>query len=307
MVPKPFNKFETTPADDHFDEAPAVVIVTPYSTGSCIAQEIQKRGYKLICLWSAGFSEQMKTHVPASCKTGDVVLSYDLELDEQETLDATAQLVVDAASKKNYSIVACLCGGEAGVDLADALSERLGLLSNCTDIPNRRDKKAQQELIKAAGLRSIHQAAGKKFSDVKEFLKSESYPVVVKPLDSAGSDGVKLCHSFEEAKEHFENLTGDYVLVNGGSCDEVLCQEFLKGKEYVVDHVSRDGVHKTVMIWAYDKHAVNGAAFVYFGAVPIDSDSPEAKVLIPYARGVLDALGMKHGPSHGEIILTPDG
>lgn len=39
----------------------------------------------------------------------------------------------------------------------------------------------------------------------------------------------------------------------------------------------------------------------------MDSESPEAKVLIPYARGVLDALGIQNGPTHGEVILTKDG
>ena len=63
---------------------------------------------------------------------------------------------------------------------------------------NRRDKKVQQELVKAAGIRSVRQAAGKTFTDVEEFLKTESYPVVLKPTDSAGTDGVKLCHDFEE-------------------------------------------------------------------------------------------------------------
>lgn len=61
------------------------------------------------------------------------------------------------------------------------------------------------------------------------------------------------------------------------------------------------------MLWVYDKRPRNGSQFVYFGMLPIDSESEEAKVLIPYTRGVLDALGMKHGPSHGEIILTKDG
>jgi len=35
--------------------------------------------------------------------------------------------------------------------------------------------------------------------------------------------------------------------------------------------------------------------------------SMEAKILVPYARGVLDVLGVKNGPSHGEVILTPTG
>lgn len=52
---------------------------------------------------------------------------------------------------------------------------------------------------------------------------------------------------------------------------------------------------------------VNGASFVYFGDVPHDSMSEESKLLIPYTRKVLDALGVKNGPSHGEIIMTEDG
>uniref|UniRef100_A0A7R9VNH8 ATP-grasp domain-containing protein n=1 Tax=Pseudictyota dubia TaxID=2749911 RepID=A0A7R9VNH8_9STRA len=128
----------------------------------------------------------------------------------------------------------------------------------------------------------------------------------MKPVDSAGSDGVKLCHSFAEAKEHFHHLKRT-TMVNGGECTTVLCQEYLRGKEYVVDHVSRDGVHKSVMTWLYDKKPANGASFVYFGVVPVDSESPEAKAMIPYIRAVLDVLGVRNGPSHGEIIMTEDG
>lgn len=86
-----------------------------------------------------------------------------------------------------------------------------------------------------------------------------------------------------------------------------MCQEFLRGKEYVVDSVSRDGVHKTMNVWVYDKRPANGSAFVYFGMLPIDSLSLEAKLLIKYTNKVLDALGMKNGATHAEVILTPSG
>merc|ERR1712019_224801 len=33
----------------------------------------------------------------------------------------------------------------------------------------------------------------------------------------------------------------------------------------------------------------------------------EAQELIPYVRGVLDALGIKNGPSHGEVMMTQRG
>jgi len=41
--------------------------------------------------------------------------------------------------------------------------------------------------------------------------------------------------------------------------------------------------------------------------VPVDPNSMEAKILVPYARDVLDVLGVKNGPSHAEVILTPTG
>merc|ERR1719272_745570 len=60
-------------------------------------------------------------------------------------------------------------------------------------------------------------------------------------------------------------------------------------------------------MWKYDKRTVNGAAFVYFGKLPVPADSAEAQLLIPYTRGVLDAIGIKNGPTHGEVMMTADG
>merc|ERR1712048_61212 len=142
----------------------------------------------------------MKTHIPEAC--GKV--EYLAEIDQQGSLEITKEVIHKVTGK--CRIVACIAGGEAGVDYADALSEYLGLLTNGTDIPNRRDKKIQQELIHDAGLRSVCQCAGSEFCEVENFLKTEEYPLVLKPTESAGSDGVKLCHDFTEAKEHFELL-----------------------------------------------------------------------------------------------------
>ena len=227
------------------EAAGLVLMVDPYSTGCLIAQEISRRGYLIAAVWSDGFSPEMKLHIPQSCGK----LDWCAEFDEAKTLEETAERAREAA--KETEIVACIAGGEAGVDLADRLSEYLKLPTNGTDIPNRRDKKIQQELAKEAGLRSVRQAGGTKFEEVEEFLKTEPFPVVLKPIESAGSDGVKLCNTFEEAKEHFEILMKSQM-VNGGNCPAVLCQEFLRGKEYVVDHVSLNGEHRTTMVWGKD-------------------------------------------------------
>merc|ERR1712048_1384612 len=134
----------------------------------------------------------------------------------------------------------------------------------------------------------------------------ESFPIVLKPVEGGGSFGVKLCTTKEEAKAHFQFLM-DFQRKKGAQDAAVLCQEFLKGQEYVVDHVSCDGVHKCMMVYVYDKRPTNGAAFVYYGMIPVDSNSEVAKQLIKYTQGVLDALELNNGPSHGEVMMTSDG
>ena len=93
-----------------------VILVDPYSTGCVLAKEMMKRNYSIMALWTNGFSEEMKTHVPGSCGK----MEYYCEIDEGETLEETAKIVNEASGE--HVIVACLAGGEAGVDLADARS-----------------------------------------------------------------------------------------------------------------------------------------------------------------------------------------
>ena len=113
---------------------------------------IMINGVKHHSVWTKGFSPIMKTHVPESCRD----LTYIAQVDELEswTLEQLIIAIDTAASnhavslgrpKEYYSIVACIAGGEAGVDMADVLSERLGLMSNGTqgDFAKRRDKKVQ--------------------------------------------------------------------------------------------------------------------------------------------------------------------
>jgi hypothetical protein len=145
-------------------ELPIVVMVDPYSTACVVAQELQKRGYLIVALWTIGFAEEMKTHIPKSCGK----MEYFGQIDQQPNShsDTLSELLQVADGRTIYG---CVAGGEAGVDYADVFSEYLEkeriksgtsndkILSNGTSIPNRRDKYIQQELCKQAGLRSVRQ------------------------------------------------------------------------------------------------------------------------------------------------------
>ena len=86
-----------------------------------------------MALWTKGFAEEMKSHIPLSVGK----MNYYAEISEADTLADTVAAVYKAADQ--FRVVAVLAGGEAGVDLADALSERMELRTNGTVIPNKRD------------------------------------------------------------------------------------------------------------------------------------------------------------------------
>ena len=284
-----------------------VVIINPYSTGSCIAHEFMQRGFAVMALWTSGFPDAMRKYIPMTVSINGK-LEYVSQVTEEKTLEETlAALEKEAGDLK---IISILAGDESGVDLADALTEKLDLPATNGTAVAKRDKKLQQEILEQVGLSSMRQAGGSDFSEISFFLKKEAYPIVLKPNKTApGSDGgVKLCHKFEDAKEHFQFLMSSQTVANAAEVPAVLAQEFLRGKEYVVDHVSRDGLHKTMMIWYNDKRPANGANnSVYFGAVPVDPKSREARILIPYVRMALSAMGVMYGPSSTEVILAADG
>jgi biotin carboxylase len=66
-------------------------------------------------------------------------------------------------------------------------------------VPNRRQEDPARARRSCGSLRSV-QAGGSSLA-TGALSQVQTYPVVLKPIDSAGSDGVKLCHTFEEAKD----------------------------------------------------------------------------------------------------------
>merc|ERR1712217_992619 len=277
-----------------------IAVCDPVSTGGAIAAELSSRGYQMIKVWTSAVTEEFKDHVPSVAKT----MAWLGEITEKQTIEETCAEVKALVGERE--LVGVIVGGETGVILADELSEALGLRTNGTACKGRRNKSEQQKLVKAAGLRSTREASGTVLADVQDFLKAEPMPCIVKPTESCGSDGVKKCRSIEEAEAHFELLMRSQKKAGAQDC-AVICQEFLAGKEYVVDHVSRDGKHKTVMVWVYDKRPTNGGEFVYYNMLPVESSDPIAQKLIDYTRGVIDALDIKHGPTHAEVMMTSDG
>ena len=279
----------------------AIVVVDTFSTGAAIADILYRKGYDVIRVLSENISEDLLSMV-----LDGLIVEYVHTIVQQSSVKSEDPItdIVNQLRSLNIPILAILPGAETGVELADQLSERMGLLSNGTNLSEaRRNKYFMGERVRSCGIRAVKQLRATTWSEIENYImewKPQPFKVIVKPVDSAGSDDVTLCCSMEEVQNSYGSIIGK---VNGlGSSNIcVLVQEYLEGQEYVIDMVSRDGVHVCAAIWAYDRRAVNGAHFVCFGQRLLTADEPRCRELIEYQKKVITALGIKHGPTHGEV------
>jgi hypothetical protein len=137
--------------------------------------------------------------------------------------------------------------------------------------------------------------------------------VVVKPVRGVGSHDVYLCDDPDSVAVAFDRIHGSGVFGSPGRRHgAVLVQEFARGQEYAIDTVSRDGELKIVAVWKYDKRPANGAPFVYYATRLFDDsddsgEEPICPALYAYLESCLQALDVRWGITHSEVIVTPDG
>ncbi|MCI3934988.1 ATP-grasp domain-containing protein [Streptomyces sp. AN091965] len=201
-----------------------------------------------------------------------------------------------------------IAGTENGVELADALSERLGLATNGTaQSRDRRDKGRMAEALRRAGLRAaVDHRASDPSEAVAWAVAQDQWPVVVKPVDSAGTENVHFCHDSAAVRSAAEKILGTVNRV-GSVNRQLLVQQYLKGEQYYVNTVSADGGHYVAEIWSDETKEIEGAAVVSDREDLLPRSGERQEAIVAYVRDVLDALGLKWGPAHTEIMVTAAG
>ncbi|MDO5286562.1 MAG: ATP-grasp domain-containing protein [Actinomycetia bacterium] len=203
--------------------------------------------------------------------------------------------------------VAVLAGGECGVELADELAERLGLPGNGTRLSEaRRNKYVQVEAVRARGLRATRQLLVRDADQLRAWHADLGRRVVVKPLRSAGNDGVRFCASPHESVAAYQAILAADTIFSEPNTGAV-AQELIVGTEYVVNTVSWDGQHRVTDVWRYTKLSANQITDRVSAAVSVAPGHSAWPSLTSYALEVLEALEIQYGPAHLEIILTREG
>ncbi|WP_030184452.1 ATP-grasp domain-containing protein [Streptomyces sp. NRRL S-813] len=274
---------------------PCIVMVDAYAAVRSLVLAFREQGCSIVRVQSTRevpYVYRAAPFVPEDF-VADIVHDGDLEA----TLEAVTA----------YAPVAVVSGGESGVEFADLLAQRLGLPGNGTALSAaRRDKHLMVEAVRAAGLRAARQLRATDADELAAWHRALGGRIVVKPPRSAGSQGVFFCDTPEESAAAFAVLAdADDVFSqpNRGA----VAQEYLPGTEYMVNTVSRDGRHHLCDVWRTGRLSANGVVDLCDALSLIDSGSRAVAPLREYAFQVLDALGIRHGPAHLEIRMTPGG
>ncbi len=212
-------------------------------------------------------------------------------------------------SLENRRIACVVPGSELGVELAEELSIALHLPSNPAGTGSRcRNKFLTGETLRENGIRSAAQGKIKNKEEAYHWIKAYgSWPIVVKPLDSAGADGFHLCQNADEVMRALDSILGANNLF-GSVNREALIQEYLVGDEYIVNTVSQDASHYIQSFMIYGKREdANGRLIFETYSLLRPSECPHAEEIFEYARNVLDVLQIRQGAAHLEIVQTAKG
>jgi biotin carboxylase len=272
-----------------------VAIVDAYSTGRYFAPQFQAKGYRCV-------------HVQSSPTIPAIYAPTYRPADFIDNIVHTGGAAATATAVARHRPVALIAGIESGVELADQLSERLGLRTNGTERSSaRRNKFHMGETVKAAGLPTASQVLAADRDTLLDWYALEGAGrVVVKPVSSVGNDGIFFCDNEKEVLNAFDTLM-DTDSALGLHNNAVLAQEYLLGVEYYVNTVSLDGVHYVTDLHSTRHLNINGVRDLLGGSCLLPRHGPEQDQLVAYTFGVLDALGVRNGPAHTEVKLTADG
>jgi biotin carboxylase len=204
-----------------------------------------------------------------------------------------------------------IAGAETGVELADRLAPLV-----CPQVANvpalaaaRRDKWAMAQAVAAAGIPHLRQTCSDDPAAVAQWLREEGLEgarLVLKPPKSAGTDDVHLVPPGGDWKAVFDQIIGR-VNKTGIRNDAVLVEEFAEGAELLVDGYSVGGRHGLVDACRYTKGSRGDRIGIYDRVDFLPADHPDVLAAWPYVRRVLDAVGIRNGCSHTEVMLTPAG
>ncbi len=274
------------------------IVVDPLSTGRDYPGAFRAAGVRPVAVLSPGAPNEAMRHTwhPEDVEAVHV---HDGDLPRL------------AARLRRYDPLCVVVGCESGVELYDSLVELVR--PGTGNVPElawaRRDKWGMARALAAAGVPHLRQNCSADPVELDRWIQASGLagrPLVVKPPKSGSTDNVHLVQPGQDWRPFFDVIFGQ-TNVTGQRNDAVLVQEYAEGTEYLVDSYSVDGRHGLVDVCRYAKSRREDRIGLYDRVEFLPPDHPDVARVWPYTRDVLDAVGIRNGCGHTEVMLTRNG
>lgn len=209
--------------------------------------------------------------------------------------EATVQQTADWLRRKGLKPDRVECLWEPGVVLAARMREAF-------DVPGLRvgqaqafrDKETMKSTLDAHGVRTPHHYRASSTVQVQEAAAKVGYPLIIKPIDGAGSADTYVVHSDDE----LEPVLGAIKHV-----PEVSVEEFIEGEEFTYDAILSEGRtlfenvawYRPKPLMARQNPWISPQA-ICLSDIAQDDIAPGVEL----GRRALKALGLKTGMAHME-------
>ncbi|MED7789661.1 ATP-grasp domain-containing protein [Francisella sp. 19X1-34] len=278
----------------------AIIVIDPVVSSDYLKKSINELGYCII---------QIFTYLSAKSLIKDEKANQNITIFSKKNIDNDIKKIKLLSSK--YNIITGIYGDEISVEYADKIFNILfpETANHINNSSVRFNKFDMQNSLSSRGINSIKQKRikGTNLSNLIDtsisFFNKHNRNIVIKPsINAGGSIGVFSPKNSEEIKKYFEN--NEHFLIKTNSPEYVL-QERVYGNEFLIDISSYDGQHVITGIAQYKKTLINGI-FEYNYIENININSTITEKIKNYSISIINALGVKTGLSHLEIMINDE-
>src|ERR1700733_507702 len=244
-----------------------------------------------------GLGDQGTDALPAIAR--DAMAHY-VQVGSLAATDQVAATVAELAAQVRIDRVECLW--EPYMLLAARLREQLGLpgLTVAQTLPFR-DKELMKQVLDAAGLRTPWHVAARTVAEIWAAAERTGYPLIVKPIDGAGSADTYRVDSTAEL---------DAILPSLRHVPQVSVEEFVDAEEFTYDTICADGRVLVENICQYHPRPLLTKMHEWVSPITLalrDLDDPSLAKGRELGVEGIGALGFRDGFTHMEWYRKADG
>ncbi|MCL6591381.1 MAG: ATP-grasp domain-containing protein [Firmicutes bacterium] len=272
-----------------------VIIIGRQENSDSEIRAIKKLGYK-IALFKPTIDFE-------TCIEVDYPVMIDLD-NETEVVEK-----VEEFSLKN-KIAGIYTLSEYRVTLAARIAERLNLTEHSLSYLgaiNCFNKKRTREILNNNGISFVKYQIVSDLRSAREAIHQIAFPIVVKPLNDAGSNLVSICKNNSELETAIENIIkAKYNSLGQMLESEILIEEYLEGEEYSIEACTINNL--TSIISITKKYLLSADIPVEIGhSVPTKFNDQDFETLYNMISQAFKVLDIKNAVTHTEIKMTSNG